>query len=533
MLGGRVAAASAEQPAQLPAAHHDMTSRSTKPTRRRLSVLFGALLLAAVALLVVDVHDRLSREHYDYEPLYQPSAVDTWTSPWSDAGDTAAAGDDACVAPQRWLVVGWDAADWRLLLPLVERGELPNLERLMRGGAYGTLASFLPSISPALWTSVATGVTPADHGILGFYDREPRLRRWWKRLGGLGRLERELYSNADRRVKAAWNLLSEAEKRVLVVGYHNTFPIEPVAGAMVSNYLVQDAVGEMMAMRTGGESDAASGLVHPAPLLEELLTVQRQVQESAPTELWQFAAVPEEEREAYLERARRLDLDDDRRPYFLLRSYLFDTINARIAQRLYPRTTPDVAFVHFQSADWAAHQFLYFHEPERFAEMPWSEATRERLEAQLPRYRDTVDAFYRYLDAELGRFLALLPEGTAVMILSDHGVGPGDDPEIPGYHDDGPPGMIVLHGSGIRAGHRLAKATLYDVLPTLLASLDMPVAEDLAGRVLEEAFCPGALPERRSVSSYQEGGRYTPVQPEASRLQRDVLEQLESLGYLD
>ncbi|HUP24765.1 MAG TPA: alkaline phosphatase family protein [Thermoanaerobaculia bacterium] len=532
-----------------------MTSRTTSPTRRRrLGVLFGALLLAAVVLLVVDVHDRLSREHYDYEPRYQPSAVDTWTSPWAEAaGDTAAAGDEPCVAPQRWLVVGWDAADWRLLLPLVEQGELPHLEHLIRGGAYGTLASFLPSISPALWTSVATGVTPADHGILGFYDREPRLRRWWKRLRGLGRLDRELYSNADRRVKAAWNLLSEGEKRVLVVGYHNTFPIEPVAGAMVSNYLVQDAVGEMMAMRTGGEGDGASGLVHPAPLAEELLAVQRQVQEAAPTELWQFAAVPEEEREAYLERARslgasrsrpgapltylararRLDLDDDRRPYFLLRSYLFDTINARIAQRLYPRIAPDVAFVHFQSADWAAHQFLYFHEPERFAEMPWSEATRDRLEAEIPRYRDTVDAFYRYLDAELGRFLSLIPEGTAVMILSDHGVGPGDDPDIPGYHDDGPPGMIVLHGPGIRADHRLANATLYDVLPTLLASLDMPVADDLAGRVLEDAFCPGALPERRSVSSYQEGGRYTPVQPEASSLKRDVLEQLESLGYLD
>jgi hypothetical protein len=493
-----------------------------------------SLAIALLAVLVaVEIQDRASRPRYDYRPLSGSSALDAWTAPWqsAEASDGTGAVAAACEPPQRWLVVGWDAADWRLLLPLVEAGQMPNLERLMRGGSYGTLATFLPSISPALWTSVATGVTPADHGILGFYDRQTRLRRWWGRVVGLGRLDRELFSNADRRVKAAWNLLSEAERRVLVVGYHNTFPVEPVEGAMVSNYLVQDAVADMMAMRTS--DSGASGLVFPAPLLEELLSVQQDVQSAAPTELWRFADVPVDERPAFLERARKLDMDADRRPYLLLRSYLFDTINARIAERLYPRVQPDVAFVHFQSADWATHQFLYFHEPERFDEMPWSSSTRAALEAQLPRYRGTVTAFYRYLDEELGRLVALLPAGTAVMLLSDHGVGPGADPDVPGYHDDGPPGILVLEGPGIRAGARLSGATLYDVMPTLVASLGLPVADDLAGRVIEDAFCSGALPPIRHVPSYEDGERYTPAQPEATRLQRDVLEQLESLGYVD
>jgi hypothetical protein len=429
-------------------------------------------------------------------------------------------------------VVGWDGADWRLLLPLLEAGELPNLERLLRGGAYGTLATFLPSISPALWTSVATGVPPDEHGILGFYDRETRLRRWWKRLAGLGRLERELYSNADRRVKAIWNLLERGD-RALVVGYHNTFPVEPIEGAMVSNYLVQDAVADLMAMRAADAGPAgAAGLVHPAALLDELLRVQREVQDGARDELWRFAHVPEPERAEFLERAARLD-EEDRRPYLLLRAYVFDAIHARIAERLYARTAPEVALVHFQGADWAAHQFLYFHEPDRFAGMEWPAATRERLAAELPVYRDTVRELYRYLDEELGRLLALLPPDAAVMVLSDHGVGPGDDPEIPGYHDDGPPGMLVLHGPGVRAGRRIEGASLYDVLPTLLASLGLPIADDLRGSVLEQAFCPGALPPVRRVPSYEDGTRYVPARPATTRLQRDVLDQLESLGYVE
>ena len=88
--------------------------------------------------------------------------------------------------------------------------------------------------------------------------------------------------------------------------------------------------------------------------------------------------------------------------------------------------------------------------------------------------------------------------------------------------------MVLRH-----AGHRLRDATLYDALPTLLAALGLPLADDLEGKVLEGAFCEGALPPLQRVPSYEVGERYTPAQPEATRLQRDVLEQLESLGYVE
>jgi hypothetical protein len=41
----------------------------------------------------------------------------------------------------RLLIVGWDAADWKIAVPLVDRGELPNLRRLIEHGVMADLAT--------------------------------------------------------------------------------------------------------------------------------------------------------------------------------------------------------------------------------------------------------------------------------------------------------------------------------------------------------------------------------------------------------
>jgi len=38
------------------------------------------------------------------------------------------------------LLIGWDAADWRMIRPLVERGRMPHLAKLIAGGASGKMA---------------------------------------------------------------------------------------------------------------------------------------------------------------------------------------------------------------------------------------------------------------------------------------------------------------------------------------------------------------------------------------------------------
>jgi hypothetical protein len=503
--------------------------QSLPPLRLIARALAALALVIAASIGGVALWDAQVAERYDHLPIRGPSALDRLPQ------STFAGGGCTPERPQRLMVIGWDSADWSLILPLIERGELPHLRSLMAEGAAGTLATFLPSVSPALWTTVATGVPPDRHGILGFYDKKPRLARWWQRLTHLGRLERHLFSSSDRRVRAIWNLLTDAQRRVLVVGYHNTFPVEQVDGAMVSNYLTQDSIARLMSVGMDADPQLAQNLVTPPQLLERVLAIQRAVDATLPEAASRFAGAAERDVADLVERGRELPSEGDQRPWFLLHAYAFDEINARIAAELYPEIRPHALLVHFQAADWAAHHFLVFRQPERFADLDWPQETRERLRALEPLYRDTVDEYYRYLDEWLGRLLALRDPQTAVMVLSDHGAGAGPDPDTPGNHDHGPPGMIVLAGPGIRSGARVEGATLYDVLPTIAALLGLPRARDLPGRALDQALCPGAWsPERQpEVATYTPEPEFRPPAARPSALQDDLLKQLEALGYLD
>jgi hypothetical protein len=81
----------------------------------------------------------------------------------------------------RMLVVVIDGATWHLIDPMIAAGELPALAALRRGGASAVLRSEEPMHSPRLWTTIATGRRPAEHGITGFSTRATDLRaaRFW------------------------------------------------------------------------------------------------------------------------------------------------------------------------------------------------------------------------------------------------------------------------------------------------------------------------------------------------------------------
>src|SRR6185295_17661328 len=66
----------------------------------------------------------------------------------------------------RVLLLGVDGADPAILERLIGAGKLPTFGRLRREGAFGPLRSREPLLSPVLWTTIATGRTPQDHGVL-------------------------------------------------------------------------------------------------------------------------------------------------------------------------------------------------------------------------------------------------------------------------------------------------------------------------------------------------------------------------------
>jgi hypothetical protein len=81
------------------------------------------------------------------------------------------------VAETRLLVFGMDGASWERIDAL----ELPALAALERDGARAVLRSEEPMLSPILWTTMASGVSPDVHGIRGFRTRSDdcRAARFW------------------------------------------------------------------------------------------------------------------------------------------------------------------------------------------------------------------------------------------------------------------------------------------------------------------------------------------------------------------
>ena len=52
---------------------------------------------------------------------------------------------------RRLLVVGWDSADWKVIRPLMEAGQMPMLGAMVAQGAHGDFATLEPSLSPMPW----------------------------------------------------------------------------------------------------------------------------------------------------------------------------------------------------------------------------------------------------------------------------------------------------------------------------------------------------------------------------------------------
>ncbi|HWQ13563.1 MAG TPA: alkaline phosphatase family protein [Roseiflexaceae bacterium] len=90
------------------------------------------------------------------------------------------------------------------------------------------------------------------------------------------------------------------------------------------------------------------------------------------------------------------------------------------------------------------------------------------------------------LDAALGRVVAALPRGAAIIVQSDHG---GHERH---HGTEAPEDMTIpwlVAGPGIRQGHTIvAPMSLLDTAPTVARLLGVPAPPEWEGRVSEEIF---------------------------------------------
>jgi hypothetical protein len=544
--------------------------------------------------------------------------------------------------PKKVVLVGIDGADWAIVDELRAAGRMPALGRLIDAGAHGSLATLRPTLSPALWTTVATGEAPATHGVENFVlfrpeatillpalpagdldlllraTVEPPCAReslvvrvdgtalagtWdrgnlrirlppggfrerthvvlgvparcaappaagaapkdggppWGSLGGLsvartsgevvveqapaalvgagtgvragsapdapallvGRRLAQVESG-DRRVPALWNIASARGRSVGVIGWWCTWPAERVNGTIVSDFLFFASTRRLLDLEQMPADAIQERAVYPPDAMRLLADAMPTRWELTAAELGRFVPATSPHFAEYLAAPARVRSLGDAPLTMLKDTYLINRPYFVAARRLAQEAQPDLLLVYTNLVDAVEHKFWRYREPARFPGTPADEVED---------FGPTIARSYEYVDAELGDLLAAIDPTSVVIVISDHGHHAASNPSgvFSGEHSDAPPGVLVAAGPGIRHGE-VHGASLYDMAPTVLALLGLPLADDMPGRPPAELFATPPSGER--VPTYRDLPHETAPAPATPEIDPAVRERLRALGYL-
>ncbi len=400
------------------------------------------------------------------------------------------------------LLIGWDAADWQIIHPLVDRGKMPTLARFIDAGVIGNLASIQPMLSPMLWNSIATGKRPHRHGICGFIEPQP---------DGSGVRP---VTSTSRQTKALWNILNQAGLKAHVIGWFASHPAEPINGVCVSD-------------RFRDLDSNTIGSVHPARLEKKFVEMRMRPDQFDGLDL-----------QSFIPRAAEIDQSDPiaRKPLAILAKLLAECVTIhRTATWALENEPWDFAAVYYDAIDHFSHAFMPFHPPRLSCIDP----------ALFELFKDVIEGIYRFHDMMLERLLQLAGDDTTVMIASDHGfysnhLRPGANetttPRIPNpvaWHR--PHGILAIRGPEIRADERVSGASILDIAPTVLTLFGLAVGDDMDGRPLIEAF--RRRPKIDRIASWDEVDGNSGMHPPHTRVdpmaEREAMMQMAALGYIN
>ncbi|MDD5044236.1 MAG: alkaline phosphatase family protein, partial [Candidatus Omnitrophica bacterium] len=109
-------------------------------------------------------------------------------------------------------ILGLDGGTWKILDPLLQKGLMPNLKKMVEEGTKGTLRSTVPPLTPPAWTSFQTGVNPGKHGIFDFLGFDPTKKKTY------------VVNSNSIPLKTIWDIASNSGKKVITVNVPLTYP---------------------------------------------------------------------------------------------------------------------------------------------------------------------------------------------------------------------------------------------------------------------------------------------------------------------
>ncbi len=290
----------------------------------------------------------------------------------------------SCATP-RVLLIGIDGATWDRIEPLVADGQLPHLERLIERGRSARLRTLPSMYSPQIWSTMATGCLPDDHGIYDFGCRQ-----------------------ADFRVGRIWDRMWVEGRSCGLCGWYFTWPPNPDLGP--NDFVIPSTL-------------APDGQTHPPEFSFYWQLWARESSKSDETVPYHAAALRAFRngvRTSTLRRAvtgvvaRKLNpgapLDQIWRDRQLSAALETDVFCELLRVR-----RPEFAAIMLNQVDKVSHLYWKYMDPEGF----------EHIQADdRARYSNVIDKLYVEIDECLGKILDATAPDADIVMVSDHGFRP-------------------------------------------------------------------------------------------------------------
>ncbi len=402
---------------------------------------------------------------------------------------------DARSAPGRVAIFALDGADWELISELVNDGRLPNLKALAQGGSTASVQSIQPMVSPMLWTTVATGLTPDRHGVLDFVDHA-------------------LHTPTDafsRRAPALWEIADSFGRSALVSDWWTAWP--PSA----HENTIFDAPVELRAnaIYPDDVQQRAASLVVPADTVGY-------------AQIRRFLNISPAEFDKAVSSGAATD------PINVFRRVLAKTwSDHRVAINLYNDARrnsrePLLVMMSYEGTDAVNHLFAPFHPPYR------EDVSQEGYRKFWP----AVANYYSEVDRLLGEWMGALAPDTNVIVVSAHGFRWGHNRPyaIPNGRamlgDHRSPGIFIAYGQRVAPARGNHTMSLFDVAPTALALLGLPKSVEMPGNLVQWAFKDVTPLTSVRVVSYSEFVNWKPIPSPAALDEKQYQADLQAIGHL-
>ncbi|MAN26579.1 MULTISPECIES: alkaline phosphatase family protein [Mesonia] len=404
------------------------------------------------------------------------------------------------------LLIGWDAADWKIIGPLIAKGQMPALKKLIDKGVYGNMSTMNPPYSPMLWSTVATGKTPDKHGVLGFIELHPEKQAI------------RPVTVTSRKSKALWNIFHHEGLKSNIVGWWPSFPAEPINGVVVSDKFQKNLKANLR------NQDLPEGTVFPQKMAKELKELR-----FFPDEITEAHILP------FIPKAAQLDMKDEptkKRLNAFAKVLAENTSVHAAATRLMRTTEWDFMAVYYDMIDHFCHGFMKFHPP-KLPQVP------QKLYEY---YNQVIVSAYRFQDMMLERMMDLADKNTSIIVMSDHGYESSTKrilkmPKYPAAPalEHRRFGMFVASGPGIKKNEKVYGLSLIDVAPTILHYYGLPIGKDMDGKPMLEIFEKPKKP--KYIESWEnvngDFATHTSISGEDALSDQDTMEQLMELGYIE